>query len=177
MISIHSSLFFQLFVVVPALLITSGTLTIIVAIFGLGLFKRKYEASGVFLAYASIIGVAFLISLSASVTSFVLREAIAHRFSKTDVAAQLNGYSTDPYVRSRWDTIQREFRCCGGYNVGTGYTDWEGVSVEPLPIGASPAALITGRINFFYVNLRHSKWPIFSWYAWQSFAIIRVLLL
>ena len=65
---------------VPALLITSGTLTIIVAIFGLGLFKRKYEASGVFLAYASIIGVAFLISLSASVTSFVLREAIAHRF-------------------------------------------------------------------------------------------------
>ena len=101
------------------------------------------------MAYASIIGVAFLISLSASVTSFVLREAIAHRFSKTDVAAQLNGYSTDPYVRSRWDTIQREFRCCGGYNVGTGYTDWEGVSVEPLPIGASPAALITGRIWFF----------------------------
>ena len=115
-----------------------------------------------FLAYASIIGVAFLISLSASVTSFVLREAIAHRFSKTDVAAQLNGYSTDPYVRSRWDTIQREFRCCGGYNVGTGYTDWEGVSVEPLPIGASPAALITGRNWLFYVNLRHSKWPIFS---------------
>ena len=80
---------FQLFVVVPALLITSGTLTIIVAIFGLGLFKRKYEASGVFLAYASIIGVAFLISLSASVTSFVLREAIAHRFKLTDVGAQL----------------------------------------------------------------------------------------
>lgn len=29
--------------------------------------------------------------------------------------------------------------------MGTGYTDWEGVSVEPLPIGASPAALVTGK--------------------------------
>ena len=75
---------------VPALLITSGTLTIIVAIFGLGLFKRKYEASGVFLAYASIIGVAFLISLSASVTSFVLREAIAHRFRSMPDAIKIS---------------------------------------------------------------------------------------
>lgn len=31
--------------------------------------------------------------------------------------------------------------------MGTGYTDWEGVSVEPLPIGASPAALVTGNSN------------------------------
>ena len=102
--------------------------------------------SGVFLAYASIILVALLISLSASISSFVLREAIAHRFSKTDVTAQLKGYATDAFLRSRWDSIQREFRCCGGYNVGSGYTDWEGVSVEPLPIGANPAALITGMI-------------------------------
>ena len=100
--------------------------------------------SGVFLAYASIILVALLISLTASVTSFVLRESIAHRFSKTDVKAQLKGYATDPFLRSRWDTIQREFRCCGGYNVGTGYSDWTGVSVDPLPFGASPAALVTG---------------------------------
>ena len=104
--------------------------------------------SGVFLAYASIILVALLISLSASISSFVLREAIAHRFSKTDVTSQLKGYATDPFLRSRWDSIQREFRCCGGYNVGSGYQDWEGVSVEPLPIGASPAALITGNLNF-----------------------------
>jgi len=137
----------QLFLVVPVFLITSGTLTIIVAIFGLSLFKRKNEQSGVFLAYASIILVALLISLTASVTSFVLRETIAHRFSKTDVTAQLNGYATDPFLRSRWDTIQKEFRCCGGYNVGTGYTDWEGVSIEPLPIGANPAALVTGSGN------------------------------
>ena len=107
-----------------------------------------YIFSGVFLAYASIILVALLISLTASVTSFVLRETIAHRFSKTDVKAQLNGYATDPFLRSRWDTIQKEFRCCGGYNVGTGYQDWEGVSIEPLPIGANPAALVTGKILF-----------------------------
>ena len=90
---------------------------------------------------------ALFISLTASVTSFVLRETIAHRFIKTDVTAQLNGYATDPFLRSRWDTIQKEFRCCGAKNVGTGYTDWEGVSIEPLPIGASPAALVTGKIK------------------------------
>ena len=108
--------------------------------------------SGVFLAYASIILVALLISLTASVTSFVLRETIAHRFSKTDVTAQLNGYATDPFLRSRWDTIQKEFRCCGGYNVGTGYTDWEGVSIEPLPIGANPAALVTGKLFVYNIS-------------------------
>ena len=69
----------------------------------------------------------------------------SYRFSKTDVKAQLNGYATDPFLRSRWDTIQKEFRCCGGYNVGTGYQDWEGVSIDPLPIGANPAALVTGK--------------------------------
>ena len=105
-----------------------------------------------FLAYASIILVALLISLTASVTSFVLRETIAHRFSKTDVTAQLNGYATDPFLRSRWDTIQKEFRCCGGYNVGTGYTDWEGVSIEPLPIGANPAALVTGKLFVYNIS-------------------------
>ena len=108
--------------------------------------------SGVFLAYASIILVALLISLTASVTSFVLRETIAHRFSKTDMTAQLNGYATDPFLRSRWDTIQKEFRCCGGYNVGTGYTDWEGVSIEPLPIGANPAALVTGKLFVYNIS-------------------------
>ena len=110
------------------------------------------------MAYASIILVALLISLTASVTSFVLRETIAHRFIKTDVTAQLNGYATDPFLRSRWDTIQKEFRCCGAKNVGTGYTDWEGVSIEPLPIGASPAALVTGKINtkqLFVYNYDH----------------------
>ena len=117
----------------------------LIVVFHVILSSFSFLFSGVFLAYASIILVALLISLSASVSSFVLREAIAHRFVKTDVTAQLKSYATNPFLRSRWDTIQREFRCCGGYNVGTGYTDWEGVSVEPLPIGASPAALITGK--------------------------------
>ena len=113
------------------------------------------DYSGVFLAYASIILVALLISLSASVTSFVLRESIAHRFIKTEVAAQLNGYATDPFLRLRWDTIQRQFRCCGGYNAGTGYTDWEGASVEPLPFGANPAALVTGKCYQIFLLFSH----------------------
>ena len=114
-----------------------------------------------FLAYASIILVALLISLTASVTSFVLRETIAHRFSKTDVTAQLNGYATDPFLRSRWDTIQKEFRCCGGYNVGTGYTDWEGVSIEPLPIGANPAALVTGKLFVYNISCLFTIYCLF----------------
>ena len=42
----------QLFYVTPILLIASGTLTILVAIFGLSLFKKKTEGSNSFMAYA-----------------------------------------------------------------------------------------------------------------------------
>ena len=97
------------------------------------------DYSGVFLAYACIILVALLISLSASVTSFVLRESIANRFSLTDVTGQLNEYATDAFKRSRWDKIQHEFGCCGGTK---GYKNWENYHIGPLPKGASPS--VTG---------------------------------
>ena len=42
----------QLFYVTPILLIASGALTILVAIFGLSLFKKKTEGSNSFMAYA-----------------------------------------------------------------------------------------------------------------------------
>ena len=70
--------------------------------------------------YVGVLFVAMCIAVSACVTSFVLREAIAHRFSKTNVRAELVSYAIDPIVRGRWDTLQHEYSCCGGYNAGTG---------------------------------------------------------
>jgi len=40
--------------------------------------------------------------------------------------------------------LQYEYSCCGGYNAGTGYTDWEGIPVDPQPSdGAAFAPLLS----------------------------------
>ena len=49
---------------------------------------------------------------------------------------ELRQYATNPNIRARWDSLQREYSCCGGRNQGTGYTDWEGLDVDPLPYQA-----------------------------------------
>jgi len=40
--------------------------------------------------------------------------------------------------------LQYEYSCCGGYNAGTGYTDWEGIQTDPQPAdGAAFAPLLS----------------------------------
>ena len=69
----------SLFLLTPALLIASGALTVVVAVFGLSLFRKKKEASGWFVGYAVVLFIALILSLTAGITSFVLRDSIAHR--------------------------------------------------------------------------------------------------
>ena len=34
-------------------------------------------------------------------------------------------YWTDDDVKYKWDTLQRDFQCCGAHNFRTGYQDWD----------------------------------------------------
>ena len=110
------------------------------------------------------------------------------RFYKTNVRSEFAAYATRPRIRARWDALQTEYSCCGGFNSGTGtqafipclpkshtylrssisftsvlyhffpgYTDWEGLDVEPLPIYAEKyfgsrevQAQVSKKINKLY---------------------------
>ena len=123
----------SLFVIAPILFMVSGILTVVAAIFGLALFRRKNEVSGCFIGYAVVLFLALAMSMATTVAAFILRDSIAHRFYKTNIKSELASYATRPAIRARWDALQTEYSCCGGFNQGTGYTDWEGLEVVPLP--------------------------------------------
>ena len=59
---------------------------------------------------------------------------IPSRFHDTPIQSELSAYATRPKTRARWDSLQIEYSCCGGFNAG--YKDWKGLEVEPLPIYA-----------------------------------------
>ena len=42
-----------------------------------------------------------------------------------EVKEELRNYWVDEDVKYRWDTLQRDFQCCGAWNMKTGYTDWD----------------------------------------------------
>ena len=42
------------------------------------------------------------------------------RFYKTNVRSEFAAYATRPRIRARWDALQTEYSCCGGFNSGTG---------------------------------------------------------
>lgn len=81
---------------------------------------------------------------------------------------ELLAYSIDPVVRNRWDMLQYEYSCCGGYNAGTGYTDWEGVQTDPQPAdGAAFAPLLSpGKKLRFKRFLDSSKNTLISKWMW-----------
>ena len=78
--------------------------------------------SGKLRLLASLLFLAVLLSLTASIVAFLLREVVAMHLPTTDVTAQLTRYQSDATIRQRWDTLQRSYECCGGHEQG--YRDW-----------------------------------------------------
>ncbi len=106
-----------LFSAAPILLLCAGAATCLTACAGLALW-RKGRASGERSAAFRLLAVALIAScllcLASSVVAFLLRETIAHTFGSTRVSAQLSRYDSDDSVKSRWDSLQRAYQCCGG---------------------------------------------------------------
>ena len=46
-------------------------------------------------------------------------------FLNAEVIPELTRYETESWVRYKWDTLQSEYMCCGGYGQHQGFTDWK----------------------------------------------------
>jgi hypothetical protein len=77
------------------------------------------------ITYAVFLAIQFLLLIAAVITAVRLTFDIQTGVFDADVIPELSMYETDPYVRYKWDTLQREFSCCGGYGYTLGYIDWK----------------------------------------------------
>ena len=115
------------FVIVPAVLTGGGILTLLVG--GFGLLAIAKEDNCLTMTYAILVTVDVLILLAGIVSSVRLLFDIKMGFLNADVIPELSSYETNRWVQYKWDTIQREFTCCGGYGYAQGYTDWKHTSM------------------------------------------------
>ena len=115
------------FVIVPTVLTGGGIFTMLVAVFGVVAVAK--EDACLTIVYSILVAVDVLILLGGIVSSVRLLFDIQVGFLNADVIPELSSYETDTWVQYKWDTIQREFTCCGGYGYAQGYTDWKHTSM------------------------------------------------
>ena len=115
------------FLIVPTILTGGGVFTFILSMFGMLSIAR--EDSCLLVTYSVLMSLDVLLLLAGIVSSVRLLFDIQVGFLNGDVIPELSSYETDSWVRYKWDTIQREFTCCGGYGYAQGYTDWKHTSM------------------------------------------------
>jgi len=123
-------LFSENFATVPHLIIAIGVMLFFFSIFG---FVAAASKNRILLAvYAGLMGVVFLLQLASIFTSIDFRNELDVQrvlsFQHSEVDDDMAAYWTDPEVKERWDTLQRDFQCCGsggGQGWHTGYKSWE----------------------------------------------------
>jgi len=111
------------FIIVPMVLVVGGITTLFAALFGFYVTMR--EDSCLMITYAVIMSIEFLVMVTGIVCTVDLLFIIQTGLFDSDVIPELTLYETDSWVRHKWDTMQREFTCCGGYGYATGYNDWK----------------------------------------------------
>jgi len=84
------------------------------------------DDSCLMVTYAVLLSLSFFVILTGIVCSVrLLFDIQTGGLFDGDVIPELTMYESDPWVRYKWDTLQREFSCCGGYGYTLGYTDWK----------------------------------------------------
>ncbi|XP_023344482.1 CD63 antigen [Eurytemora carolleeae] len=111
------------FIIVPTVLTGGGLFTLLVSFFGFAAVAK--EDSCLLTCFSVLLGVDFCILVAGIISSVRLLFDIQIGFLDADVMTELSAYETNSWVRYKWDTMQTEFTCCGGYGYAQGYMDWK----------------------------------------------------
>lgn len=104
----------------PNLLIAIGAIIFFISFFGCcGAIKESWLLVTIF---SVLLGVVFILELSAGIAGYALKAQTAEYLDKR-LRESMKEYGKDDGIAYMWDTIQKEFECCGAHN----YTDWNTV--------------------------------------------------
>ncbi|KAL4225204.1 hypothetical protein ACF0H5_015895 [Mactra antiquata] len=110
------------FFTATALLISSGTIVVVLCLFGfIGLWMRS---QCILLIYFLCVIVIMALSLAAGIIAYVF-----HREIEDELQQKMLSGLKDKDKRDEWDLIQSKERCCGVTN----YTDWYGLADPDYP--------------------------------------------
>lgn len=115
------------FATVPYLILTIGFLLLVFSMFGI--VAAGTGSRPALIIYAVVMSVVCLVEMASIFVSMELRQSLEQRlmFSTVQPAMieEMKLYWVDEDVKFKWDTLQRDFQCCGALNFKTGYTDWD----------------------------------------------------
>jgi len=112
------------FEMVPYFMIILGLLTFIGGLFGA--FVAPLGNKAALIVYAIVMVIAFLGQLGSIFTALEVRSNIENNKGESGIQKEFPLYEESSSVKSKWDALQRDLHCCGGYRYGEGYLSWQG---------------------------------------------------
>jgi len=99
------------------LLIVVGCIIFIIGFFGCcGAYKENYCMT---MTFAVLLAIVFLLEIAGGISAYVMRQQVGEEVM-TKMITTMQNYETDNSITQLWDDVQRDFKCCGTYNM----TDW-----------------------------------------------------
>ena len=110
------------FIISPIPMIISSALSLLLAITGvIALLKKR---TYLFLMLGVLSFIMFFLQIIAVIFSFLLVENVLTDLAKVNVDEQLGQAVSDNSTRAVWDSIQTQYKCCGGRG-NKGFNEWE----------------------------------------------------
>nr|ACO12923.1 CD63 antigen [Lepeophtheirus salmonis] len=114
---------------VPYFMICTGIANFLTALYGFAASSAEKRMH--LISYAVILLILFVVQIVAIFAALELRSDINNdTVENTDMFDAMVNYERDEVVKERWDTLHRQYHCCGGINYNVGYMIWTNVPLQ-----------------------------------------------
>lgn len=110
------------FEVIPYYMIVLGLFTFISGLYGAFVAPLGHKIA--LIVYAILMVIAFLAQLGSIFIALEVRTSVENNIGDAGVQSEFKLYDTDSGIKAKWDELQSDLHCCGGYSYTTGFNNW-----------------------------------------------------